>query len=140
MVQPIRNDECGVCYEVYQMDGDRTPVNLPCGHVLCQGCAKKIMQQAVDANENYWSCTVCRIEIPNEETLPKSFGLLGAIEQQKQEASMVSSNNMGNRSPLADVTNHMNQVNAPQFRGFKQPNQTFELKKKRASSEDGAQF
>ncbi|XP_061850774.1 E3 ubiquitin-protein ligase NHLRC1 [Colius striatus] len=30
--------ECRVCFERYGPDGQRRPRNLPCGHVLCQGC------------------------------------------------------------------------------------------------------
>ncbi|NWU89541.1 NHLC1 ligase, partial [Upupa epops] len=30
--------ECRVCFERYGHEGQRRPRNLPCGHVLCQGC------------------------------------------------------------------------------------------------------
>ncbi|NWX40431.1 NHLC1 ligase, partial [Steatornis caripensis] len=30
--------ECQVCFERYGLGGQRRPRNLPCGHVLCQGC------------------------------------------------------------------------------------------------------
>ncbi|NXS51455.1 NHLC1 ligase, partial [Brachypteracias leptosomus] len=34
--------ECRVCFERYGPGGQRRPRNLPCGHVLCQGCVRAL--------------------------------------------------------------------------------------------------
>ncbi|KAM9228288.1 E3 ubiquitin-protein ligase NHLRC1 [Leptosomus discolor] len=56
--------ECRVCFERYEPVGQRRPRNLPCGHVLCQGCVS-----ALGGPENRrLECPFCRRACGSAET------------------------------------------------------------------------
>lgn len=48
--------ECRVCFEPYGPDGQRRPLNLPCGHVLCRGCVGAL----AGAERQRLECPFCR--------------------------------------------------------------------------------
>ncbi|TRZ25381.1 hypothetical protein HGM15179_001699 [Zosterops borbonicus] len=48
--------ECRVCFEPYGPDGERRPLNLPCGHVLCRGCVGAL----AGAERQRLECPFCR--------------------------------------------------------------------------------
>ncbi|NXC07327.1 NHLC1 ligase, partial [Orthonyx spaldingii] len=48
--------ECRVCFEPYGLDGQRRPLNLPCGHVLCRGCVGAL----AGAERRRLECPFCR--------------------------------------------------------------------------------
>ncbi|XP_056339923.1 E3 ubiquitin-protein ligase NHLRC1 [Oenanthe melanoleuca] len=48
--------ECRVCFEPYGPDGQRRPLNLPCGHVLCRGCVGAL----AGAERRRLECPFCR--------------------------------------------------------------------------------
>ncbi|NXD23477.1 NHLC1 ligase, partial [Spelaeornis formosus] len=48
--------ECRVCFEPYGPDGQRRPLNLPCGHVLCRDCVGALG----GAERQRLECPFCR--------------------------------------------------------------------------------
>ena len=49
--------ECGVCYELYEKEGDNCPKLLPCGHSLCLSCLRKM------SKPGYTQCPFCRMTL-----------------------------------------------------------------------------
>ncbi|EFP11772.1 hypothetical protein CRE_26752 [Caenorhabditis remanei] len=62
---------CTICSEEYGEEGDRTPRNLDCGHTLCLGCCKMIVQL------NKIQCPFCRVDTQligrTVSNLPKNY-------------------------------------------------------------------
>ncbi|NXL64503.1 NHLC1 ligase, partial [Chordeiles acutipennis] len=56
--------ECRVCFERYGSGGQRRPRNLPCGHVLCQGCVAALG----GAERRRLECPFCRRACGSAET------------------------------------------------------------------------
>ncbi|KAM6350422.1 E3 ubiquitin-protein ligase NHLRC1 [Podargus strigoides] len=56
--------ECRVCFERYGPGGQRRPRNLPCGHVLCQGCLAALG----GAERRRLECPFCRRACGSAET------------------------------------------------------------------------
>ncbi|NXJ83168.1 NHLC1 ligase, partial [Trogon melanurus] len=57
--------ECRVCFEPYGGDGERRPRNLPCGHVVCQGC---VWALGGGAERRRLECPFCRRACGTSET------------------------------------------------------------------------
>ncbi|NXN17203.1 NHLC1 ligase, partial [Indicator maculatus] len=77
--------ECRVCFERYGPGGQRRPRNLPCGHVLCQGCV-----WALGGPESRrLECPFCRRACSSSET-SDCLPLLQLLEVLGPECSSVS--------------------------------------------------
>ena len=72
--------ECGVCYELYEREGDKCPKLLPCGHSLCLSCLSKTLEHG------HIKCPFCRMTLQilsgdaarfptNEQILQQNMGL-----------------------------------------------------------------
>ncbi|KAF1759257.1 hypothetical protein GCK72_015721 [Caenorhabditis remanei] len=62
---------CTICLLEYGEEGDRTPRVLDCGHTLCLGCCKQIVQS------NQIQCPFCRVDTQltgrTISNLPKNY-------------------------------------------------------------------
>ncbi|NXY82718.1 NHLC1 ligase, partial [Alcedo cyanopectus] len=78
--------ECRVCFERYGPEGQRRPRNLPCGHVLCQGCVWALS----GPERRRLECPFCRRACGSAET-SDCLALLQLIELLRPRGGSVSS-------------------------------------------------
>ncbi|XP_077970739.1 uncharacterized protein LOC144425174 [Styela clava] len=94
--------ECTICTNPYEASGPRTPKMLPCQHVFCLDCIKKI------ADGGNLVCPICRA-IHNIDAIQNSFILLQLLERRKCES--YGSDRTRRRMPAQKSTHPQPQVN-----------------------------
>jgi curved DNA-binding protein CbpA len=82
--------ECPVCLEDYRSPPSaRMPVNLPCGHSLCQGCVRQMCKRTGGGRTARVQCPECRrvLELPpaGVGALPCNYSVVQMIEQFAQD-------------------------------------------------------
>ncbi|KAM4027815.1 E3 ubiquitin-protein ligase NHLRC1 [Anomaloglossus baeobatrachus] len=80
--------ECKVCFEKYRQQQRYRPKNLPCGHIICQGCVSSL---CLPGNQRL-ECPFCRKSCRKQETsvcLPilHLLEILGRVVPDQPEAS-----------------------------------------------------
>uniref|UniRef100_W5NLC6 RING-type domain-containing protein n=2 Tax=Lepisosteus oculatus TaxID=7918 RepID=W5NLC6_LEPOC len=55
-------DECPICTELYESQGDRLRALLHCHHTVCQRCLAALQQRATDRSRV--CCPLCRQKTP----------------------------------------------------------------------------
>ena len=80
-------DECCICLEQFQMDGDKCPKLLPCTHTLCLQCLQELSHGQPDIQ-----CPECRThhEAPERNVInfPTNRYVLKILECRKNIADL----------------------------------------------------
>ena len=82
---------CAVCFEAYEETGENIPRLLPCGHSLCNGCVKRLLQRQTlnrFMQRQTLCCPQCRQdnEVPNGAVnFPQNRYILKNIKETRNE-------------------------------------------------------
>ena len=67
--------ECGICLDFYNVQ-QKKPMVMPCGHTLCEACAKQL-----EGGKDNFECPYCKVtHFTKVENLPINYQLLAAAE------------------------------------------------------------
>ena len=75
-------EECIVCIQEYQIEGDQRPFMLPCAHTCCKQCIDDLISQSKRENKTTFACPQCRkaFEIENF-VYQQNYALINTIER-----------------------------------------------------------
>ena len=77
----LRMAECPICMKMFRSSGNKVPLILECGHLLCSGCISQILTESSSRKNVHEKCPLCKNNFKKNNS--KNFFLPTEIVSEK---------------------------------------------------------